>query len=113
MKFLSSLLYIFHTVLALVVLYFSLQLTNNLVISIIITGVLYVLLIKFFIKHENKDDNTSKNTETNPIVSNETYNQNNFSDITMNKDQALSYCRKCGAKIPSDSTYCPYCGERT
>jgi ribosomal protein L40E len=28
-------------------------------------------------------------------------------------DSATMFCRKCGAKIPRDSTFCKECGEKT
>ncbi len=35
-----------------------------------------------------------------------------FKIITENSDSRL-FCRKCGKKIPVDSAFCPYCGEKT
>ena len=37
--------------------------------------------------------------------------QSNTRDINESNEQ-ICYCRKCGASIPSDSVYCPSCGEK-
>ncbi len=33
--------------------------------------------------------------------------------IVENNNESQLFCRKCGKKIPTDSVFCPYCGEKT